>query len=469
MKNLTPFRTLFVLAFLLVVTACAQQGTAPDSLVNKLPAALRERGQAILNATEDKTRTQLTDDLARQEPAAAMEFLIGLLDSDPAASVRRAVITRLGNRPDAALQQALERHAASDADADVALLALNRLRAQRLNQLRQSLNKRLEMAQQSGNPAELQKLLQEQERWISLVNGTMLPAFMRVPPPLFALKSKGKVLRVVTLGDFGAGAPENGQIAGEPQKQVAAAMLKSHKAKAFDFGLTVGDNFYPVGMHSPADARWQTLWRELYDPLKLKFYVTFGNHDWGSADSPAAELLYARQSPSWVIPAPYYTYTAGPVQFFALDTNEVSELQLTWLRGELAKSTARWKVVYGHHPIYSAGQHGNGNDLIARLLPVIKDRADIFLAGHEHDMQHQKPEGNLHFFINGGGGAGIRTIKPNERSLFALSSYGFATLEIDTEKIAVKYFGTELQELYQYTIVKGKTEPLAATQSAGSK
>jgi hypothetical protein len=462
MKNLTPFRTLFMLAVLLVVPACAQQGTAPDSLVNKLPAALRERGQAILNVTEDKTRTQLTDDLARQEPAAAMEFLIGLLDSDPAASVRRAVITRLGNRPDAALQQALERHAASDADADVALLALNRLRAQRLNQLRQSLNKRLEMAQQSGNQAELQKLLQEQERWISLVNGTMLPAFMRVPPPLFALKPRGKVLRVVTLGDFGAGAPENGQIAGEPQKQVAAAMLKSHQAKAFDFGLTVGDNFYPVGMMSPTDPRWQTLWRELYEPLKLKFYVTFGNHDWGSADSPAAELLYARQSPSWVMPAPYYTYTAGPVQFFALDTNEVSELQLTWLRGELAKSTARWKVVYGHHPIYSAGQHGDGKTLIAKLLPVLKDRVDIFFAGHEHDMQHLKTEGGVHFFINGGGGAKIRDIKPNARSLFAKSAYGFSILEADQDKIVVKFIGTDLSELYQYTVTKAKTESIAA-------
>jgi predicted phosphodiesterase len=341
-------------------------------------------------------------------------------------------------------------------------LALNRLRAQRLNQLRQVLNKRLEMAQQSGNPAELQKLLQEQERWISLVNGTMLPAFMRVPPPLFALKPKGKVLRVVTLGDFGAGAPENGQIAGEPQKQVAAAMLKSHRAKAFDFGLTFGDNFYPVGMQSPLDPRWQTLWSELYNPLKIKFYVTFGNHDWGSADSPAAELLYAKQSPSFVMPAPYYTYTAGAVQFFALDTNDVSELQLTWLRSELAKSTARWKVVYGHHPIYSAGQHGDGVTLIRKLLPVLKDRVDIFFAGHEHDMQHLQAEGGVHFFINGGGGARIREIKPNARSLFAKSAYGFSILEADNDKIVVKFIGTDLSELYQYTVTKAKSESIVA-------
>jgi tartrate-resistant acid phosphatase type 5 len=334
-------------------------------------------------------------------------------------------------------------------------LALNRLRVQRLYEVRQSLNKRLALAKQNGNEAEWRKLAQEQERWISLVNGTMLPSFMRVPPPLFTVKPRGKVVRVATLGDYGAGDEKNNQIAGEPQKQVAAAMLKTHRKTPFDFALTLGDNFYPTGMLSPADPRWKTLWSDLYDPLKLKFYVTMGNHDWGSADSPAAELLYSQQSKSWYLPAPYYTFVSGPVQFFALDTNEVSELQLQWLREALASSTAQWKVVYGHHPIYSAGQHGDGRDLIARLLPVIKDRVDIFLAGHEHDLQHLKPEGGVHFFINGGGGARIRPITPNARSLFALSAYGFAMLEADTEKLVIKYIGTDQRELYQYTITKG--------------
>ncbi len=470
MKHQFPSLLLYVgILFCLTVVACAQTGTTTDNSLNRLPAPLRERGAAILNAKDDKLRTQLTDDLARQEPVAALDFLIGVLDTDPAATVRRAIISRLGNRTETPIQQVLERHAASDADADVALLALNRLRQQRMNQLRQSLTKRLELAQQSGNPAELQKLRQEQERWISLVNGTMLPAFMRVPPPLFALKSKGKTLRVMTLGDYGQGAPGNGQIAGEPQKQVAAAMLKAQKAKGFDFAITLGDNFYPTGMVSPADPRWKTLWSDLYDPLKLKFYVTFGNHDWGGVDSPAAELMYAKQSPSWVLPAPYYTFTAGPVQFFALDTNEVSELQLAWLRDELAKSTSRWKVVYGHHPIYSAGQHGDGKTLIARLLPVLKDRVDLYLAGHEHDMQHLQTEAGVHFFINGGGGAGIRVINPNARSLFAKSAYGFSTLEADNDKIVVKFIGTDSSELYQYTVTKAKSDSVAATVGAPQK
>jgi tartrate-resistant acid phosphatase type 5 len=57
--------------------------------------------------------------------------------------------------------------------------------------------------------------------------------------------------------------------------------------------------------------------------------------------------------PDWRFPAPYYTFTAGPVQFFAVDTTEISEAEVLWLDRAIGASTARWKVVYGHHPIFA--------------------------------------------------------------------------------------------------------------------
>jgi hypothetical protein len=231
-------------------------------------------------------------------------------------------------------------------------------------------------------------------------------------------------------------------------------MVAYHKKSPFDFGITMGDNFYPVGMNSPGDPRWKTQWEDLYGPLGIKFWITMGNHDWGSADSPAAELLYGRESSSWKMPAPYYTYTAGPVQFFAIDSNEMSEAQLMWLKEQLDKSRARWKVVYGHHPIYSAGRHGDGRGLILQLLPVLKGRADAYFAGHDHDLQHLKPEGALHFFVSGGGGAGIRPITPGPRSLFAKSSYGFSVLEANANDLKVTFISSDGEKLYEYTIRK---------------
>jgi hypothetical protein len=130
----------------------------------------------------------------------------------------------------------------------------------------------------------------------------------------------------------------------------------------------------------------------LYDPLGIKFYATLGNHDWGFADSPAAEILYTWKSPSWRMPAPYYTFTAGPMQFFAMDTNEVSEAQLLWLKDELAKSRARWKLVYGHHPIYSAGAHEDNPAQTGDALALRQRRArDLRFGG-----RRQTAEGEIH-------------------------------------------------------------------------
>ena len=53
----------------------------------------------------------------------------------------------------------------------------------------------------------------------------------------------------------------------------AAAMLEFHRKTPFDFGVTLGDNFYDVGMTSPGDARWKTQWEDMYAALGVKFYA----------------------------------------------------------------------------------------------------------------------------------------------------------------------------------------------------
>ncbi len=153
------------------------------------------------------------------------------------------------------------------------------------------------------------------------------------------------------------------------------------------------------------------------------------------------------------MPAPYYTYTAGPVQFFALDTNELSDKQLFWLRDEIAKSTARWKVVYGHHHIYSAWRLDNAT-LIARLLPVIRGKVDLYLCGHDHNLQVLKPEQGTHFVVAGGGGAGTYSIKPYERSVFSKATYGFSIVEADAKELKVRLIDATGPQLYEHVITK---------------
>ncbi len=427
-------------------TRAAQSQSADDVALNKLPPALRQQGQAILNQRDERQRARLAGDLARRNSAEVIEFLLNVLATDTSPQVRYAIIDRLGRYSDPKIRQTLERCVTSDADTGVALLALERLRAQQTQDLARLLDQRLEQARAKNDEAALRRLAQEHERWISLVRGTMLPSFMRIAPPTFSLKAEDQSIRVLAFGDFGNGSKE--------QKQVASAMLKYHHQTPFDFAVTLGDNFYSYGMESLSDPRWKTWWDELYDPLGIKFYATLGNHDWGFADSPAAEILYTKQSPSWRMPAPYYTFTAGPAQFFAMDTNEVSEAQLLWLKDGLANSRARWKLVYGHHPIYSVGAHQDNPGLIKRLLPILKGKADVYLAGHDHDLQHLMAEDGVHFFVAGGGGANVRPVKPDARSLFAKDAHAFAVLEADGKQLKLRFIDTSLKQLYEATLTK---------------
>ncbi len=64
---------------------------------------------------------------------------------------------------------------------------------------------------------------------------------------LFAQQDLGRVIankpiHIVAFGDFGTG---DGN-----QKAVAKAMAARHAQSRFDFGLTLGDNFYRCGVKS---------------------------------------------------------------------------------------------------------------------------------------------------------------------------------------------------------------------------
>jgi tartrate-resistant acid phosphatase type 5 len=408
-----------------------------------LPAALQAKGRALLAEASESRRTELTEALMEAAPADSLEFAIALLAVEKSTRVRAEIVDELEDISDPRTEPVLERVVTTDPDPAIALDALSILREKSTHRIGRALGERLRRARAAGRRDEVALLGREQERWATLVRGGLLPTFLQEPPPIFSVAPAGDLVRVLAFGDFGDGS--------QAQRKVAAAIRRYHGQRRFHFGLTLGDNFYPAGMHSPSDPRWKKLWADLYDPLGIRFYATLGNHDWVLPNSPAAEILYSRDSPSWRMPATYYTYTAGAAQFFALDTDVISDKQLDWLIQQLDRSRATWKVVYGHHPIYSEGAHEDNNTKIHQLLPVLRDRADVYLAGHDHDMQHLKPEGRLHFFVAGSGGQ-LRPITPGPRSLFAASAHGFAVLDVDPHQLTVTFVDSELKERYRYTL-----------------
>lgn len=79
-------------------------------------------------------------------------------------------------------------------------------------------------------------------------------------------------------------------------------------------------------------------------------------------------------------------YTAD-LHIFVLDSTNRKTLpvQAAWLDAQLAASTARWKIVSQHHPVFSSGNERDSPDLRATLLPILrKHRVDLMLQGHDH-------------------------------------------------------------------------------------
>ena len=273
---------------------------------------------------------------------------------------------------------------------------------------------------------------------------------------LGAVRNPALPVHVVAFGDWGFRGDDSGQ------KAVAAAVRKVHAASPFDLGLTLGDNFYPDGVKSVDDIQWRDIWEADYSPLKIPFFASLGNHDYRGNEQ--AQIDYSAQSKTWKMPFRYYSFVAGPIEFFALDTDENtagrliftkawSDAQAGWLEAALSRSKATWKIVYGHHPIYSDGHHGDEARLKAKLLPILqKHKVDLYLCGHEHDLQFIKRDG-IQFVIAGGGGKDTREVKA-KRATFAAGRHGFLDLSAKGTKLEWKLRASDGAILHQQALTR---------------
>ncbi len=349
----------------------------------------------------------------------------------------------------------LEHAALSEPNAEVSTAAFNALHMIEAHRLRDVVERRLASDQfltgENGaiaNQQERDRLL-KQDRDLNLVmDGIKLPDFLMNPPPLFAVKPIASTVRAFLIGDFGTMDKNH-----ENQKKVAEAMIAYNRKNPSDLGITVGDNFY-FRMKSPHDPLWKTDFEDLYGPLKIAFYPSFGNHDWD--DSMAAiELLHSESSDSWKFPSPYYTYTAGPVQFFVINTGSNVELaldkaQLTWLKEGLNKSNAKWKVVYGHYPVKD-NERGITWPVYDRLMPLLRGHADMYIAGHMHNFEHLKPESDVNLVIVGSAGqAAPHGHEFDSDALYVKdNTNGFAVLEADDHSLTIRFIDFNGKQLYE--------------------
>jgi 3',5'-cyclic AMP phosphodiesterase CpdA len=221
---------------------------------------------------------------------------------------------------------------------------------------------------------------------------------------------------------------------------VAHAMQTYCAREGCGFGVMLGDNIYPEGATMGADGRddaerFRDLLSDPFEPLAagkrdFRIYAVLGNHDWYTSRAGAlSQIAYMEQSDLLYMDGLRYRVTppaaGGDVEIFALDTHVMLAAEkvyepvlgedgseqppavleeydpwvapqtpeergmVDWLERALKESKARWKIVIGHHPLWSVsgGKFEQARVLRRLILPTLCRYADLYVAGHEHTLE----------------------------------------------------------------------------------
>ncbi len=241
---------------------------------------------------------------------------------------------------------------------------------------------------------------------------------------LASTTAKNGSLRFLALADTGSGNAN--------QRAVGERMAERHRLNPVDLVLLGGDNIYPDGNLIEVERTFQQPYRELL-AAGVPFHAVLGNHDIRTENGDP-QLRYR----PFGMAGRWYSLRRGPVAFFLIDTNANArwQHQMPWLKNALAASDAPWKVVVGHHPLYSAGLYGDDPVAIARLTPLFERHGvQLYINGHEHNYERTRVIRGTTYLTVGGGGAWLRPVVANARSARAASTYSFAEITIQDERL----------------------------------
>ena len=253
--------------------------------------------------------------------------------------------------------------------------------------------------------------------------------------PSMPLAPANGTLRIAVAGDTGKGADA-----------VGAGIRRVHAEKPLSAIILAGDTFYPCGVTSVDDPRW-TLVRGITS-IGLPVFPVLGNHDFCGKSVPDAQIRATGVVPNWRFPAREYVLRGGVADFVFIDTTPyVRGKSAPQIVEALKSSTARWRVVVGHHPVLSSGYHGYfPRDEVQRmreLVPALREsRADLYIGGHDHHVELIR--GRMLHLTSGAGSAPIRPIKLRASTVFPpeirREPIGFAVVEIDARRIRVRFY-----------------------------
>lgn len=264
------------------------------------------------------------------------------------------------------------------------------------------------------------------------------------------------------------------------QKPIAEMMGEVATVAKPKFIAALGDIHHFMGVQSVQDPLWETNYEWIYKhpELMIPWYPLLGNHEYRG--NTQAVIDYSKISRRWQFPSKYYAKTISvskKVDLLLLfidtvplidkyrndksDYNDASkqsiEKQLAWIDSTLGASKAKWKIVLGHHPIYSGTTKSDDEreDLQKRLKPILdKYNVDITVAGHIHNFQHIKvTDSGIDYFVNSSASLS-RNVVDMEGVVFKSPESGFSLCSVNENELIFTMLNKEGKILYQYKRTK---------------
>lgn len=289
-------------------------------------------------------------------------------------------------------------------------------------------------------------------------------------------KSDGS-LSFLVVGDWGRRGAFN-------QSQVASQMGRIGGNLEIDFVVSTGDNFYDNGLIDEQDTAFEESFTRIYtaESLQKQWYSVLGNHDYrGNAeaqlspvlrkidsrwlclrsfivDSELAEIIFVDTTP---FVKAYFTDTEGHrYDWRGIHSRKSYTVNLLKdVESALKESTAKWKIVVGHHAIRSVGHHGDTKELKKRLLPILQaNNVDFYMNGHDHCLEHiSDRDSPIQFLTSGAGSKAWRGDfkELNEGGLnFFYDGQGFMSVQLTKMDAEIAFYDVFGNILHRWSTTK---------------
>ncbi|KAK4841549.1 hypothetical protein QYF36_006323 [Acer negundo] len=284
-------------------------------------------------------------------------------------------------------------------------------------------------------------------------------------------------LSFLVIGDWGRNGSFN-------QSQVAHQMGRIGEKLDIDFVISTGDNFYDNGLKGINDPKFEESFTKVYTAksLQKQWYSVLGNHDYrGDVEAQLSPVL-RKIDTRWLCLRSFIV-NAEIAEFFFVDTTPFVDKYITdkdhtynWqdlpslkayrtnvlkdLDLALKESSAKWKIVIGHHAIRSAGYHGDTPELINHLLPVLKaNNVDLYMNGHDHCLGHVTSQDSPIQFLTSGAGSkawrGFVNSNYGKALKFFHDGQGFVSVELSQTDARIVFYDVFSEVLHKLSLSKG--------------